>query len=64
MIEEVELFEDMLDVLASKGHRIAEKEEAAMETLLGETLLIAPRQSRTRLIIDHAFIQRSCIRGI
>lgn len=56
-LEEVVLYRDRLDVLVSKKHELAKKMELEISDLTSWPLLVYPRNSRTRRLIDDYFVK-------
>jgi len=60
-IIEEPLYTDRIEALVSKSHPLAKRKRIALEDLAQWPLLVYPRQSRTRRIIDDAFNAKKII---
>ena len=49
------LYHDRIDALVARRHPLAHRKRLTLEELAAQPLLVYPRRSRTRLIIDEAF---------
>lgn len=54
-LETVALYSDRIDALVSRNHTLAHRKHVALKELAKWPLLVYPRRSRTRNIIDDAF---------
>jgi len=55
LLEEEELYHDRIDAIVSKKHPLAGRRRISLEILAEQTLLIYPRRSRARRMIDEEF---------
>ena len=58
LLDEETLYVDQIDALISTTHPLAKKKRISLKTLSRWPLLLYPRQSRTRILIDNVFYQR------